>query len=398
MINRILPNIASLQCKYNFVRPLPYPFKSATSISSDVEFFEFSFFEELMKFLNSTENTALGNGLGLSVSSSFFFYATNNTTFGYLDGTDPSLPPGKHSRRLNDYLSAGYIDTNHAFGDFDEPGSLFTRAHAMRYYEELDKIGVKIPIFTNHGGPTNLQNIGKGYDYHSGDKKGSRSYHADLFLEGRVRFAWTDELYIEDLHRNQKGFAPKNDAFILKDIPLNDGSSMIGFNRYRGTGTLAPNFSSFDYQVKSIDWQELCKRNGIVIFYQHFGVAFKNYQGCHSASISFLKNNQHLLRPFYKLAELSDRGDVWVPRLLDLLEYLEMQRKLEINFKETENSQIFSIENAGKNFSNLCLYVNPRKEIRVVSNGKDLPIVYNGPDASKQYSVSVEPEKRELIW
>ncbi len=52
----------------------------------------------------------------------------------------------KEAQRLRAYIKCGYIDTNHAFGDFNVTEN-FTRNHALKVYEMLDKYALSIPIY-----------------------------------------------------------------------------------------------------------------------------------------------------------------------------------------------------------------------------------------------------------
>ena len=57
----------------NNIRPYPYPYKSAISISNDPDFTDFEFFEELLKFLNTDQKTEFGYGVNLELTSGTFY-------------------------------------------------------------------------------------------------------------------------------------------------------------------------------------------------------------------------------------------------------------------------------------------------------------------------------------
>ena len=96
------------------VRPWPYPFKAALTISNDAEYVSFNFFEELMTFLNTESQTSLGQGLGIEVTSSVFHFSANPYNFSVFKGASPDAKPSEYAHRIEEYLSGGWIDTLHA--------------------------------------------------------------------------------------------------------------------------------------------------------------------------------------------------------------------------------------------------------------------------------------------
>ena len=70
---------------------------------------------------------------------------------------------------MREMIKAGRLDAMHALGDF-ENGNFF-RYFAEYALEELDKNGLSVPIWSNHGGFGNIQNIGteNSFYHHSGD-------------------------------------------------------------------------------------------------------------------------------------------------------------------------------------------------------------------------------------
>jgi hypothetical protein len=173
------------------VRALPYPYKAGVAISNDAEFMSSEFFEGLMAFLNSTGQTPLGRGLGLEVTSSAFFYSAHPYSFSYFEGAAVGGGKAPFAARMEEYLRAGWIDTLHAYGDFDGVGG-FQRAHAERTFDALARMGVTLPIYTNHGDSANVQNIGGDAAYHLGDIPGTPAYHTDLLKTHGARYIWTD--------------------------------------------------------------------------------------------------------------------------------------------------------------------------------------------------------------
>src|SRR4030042_3229005 len=57
------------------LRKFPYPFRAAIAICSDIDNTEtLEEFLEIQRFLNTGEATSMGEGLGLEIGNSFFFY------------------------------------------------------------------------------------------------------------------------------------------------------------------------------------------------------------------------------------------------------------------------------------------------------------------------------------
>ena len=63
------------------LRPLPYPYRAMLAICSDLdETPDRQVYWEIMRFLNTRENTAIGPGVGLEVGNSIYFVERANQT------------------------------------------------------------------------------------------------------------------------------------------------------------------------------------------------------------------------------------------------------------------------------------------------------------------------------
>ena len=139
----------------------------------------------VFRYWATGEQTEFGTGLGLPVASSLFVYSRNPAAppqAAYLDGDRDGLL---------DAYRRGWIDSLHGLGDFTEAQHC-TRDLARKAFEALAADGVRLKVWTNHGGPENRQNIlrpGTG-----GDEPGSSSYHADLAFDYGIRYVWPSEL------------------------------------------------------------------------------------------------------------------------------------------------------------------------------------------------------------
>lgn len=393
----------SIQRKNQKVRALPYPYLGALSISNDIEYSSFEFFETLMKFLNTKHQTPLGAGLGLEVTSSLFFYSVHPYTFAYFSGSDARAKPSSVSQRIEDYLRAGWIDTNHAFGDFDRLGG-FRREHALRSYEVLSRLGLRLRVFTNHGDSENKQNVGGDVPYHCGDVRGHPAYHADLMKGNGVQFVWTDSMVKSD----RRGWITEardrsRKKSLLGECVLQDRSLYQGFTRFRPMGAHAPNLSSLGYQAQKVDWERFYRDHGVLVLYQHLGVLHKNAEGCQPATLEAIASRPEVfLAPFYRLKREQEEGRLWIRGLGGLLQYVSMVESVEVRYDGPAGGYQISCDQAVEKpeefFQGLTLYVEPTQRVRLCFGGIELSLLHNGRDETGQESVTVPWFRVEQIW
>ena len=70
------------------LRKFPFPFQAAMTICSDIDETRSSDeFLEIQRFLNTRSTTSMGNGIGLEIGNSFFFY-NHKKEFSYFDQDD----------------------------------------------------------------------------------------------------------------------------------------------------------------------------------------------------------------------------------------------------------------------------------------------------------------------
>jgi hypothetical protein len=85
----------------------------------------------------------------------------------------------------------GWIDSLHGLGDFSAAQPC-TRDLARRAFETLAADGVKLQVWTNHGGSENVQNMVRPGTV--GDVPNSTCYLADLAMKYGIRYLWPSEL------------------------------------------------------------------------------------------------------------------------------------------------------------------------------------------------------------
>jgi hypothetical protein len=131
---------------------------------------------ELMRFLNTTQDTTMGPGVGLELGNTIYFDMAPGQ-FSYWNATEADR------EKIRVLIRSGHIDCLHSYGDLAT-----TRADAGRALEELVKHDCRIPVWVDHAvAPTNFgADIMQGH----GDEKDHPAYHADLTLSYGIRHVW----------------------------------------------------------------------------------------------------------------------------------------------------------------------------------------------------------------
>jgi hypothetical protein len=164
---------------------LPPPYRAALALSIDSDGCTIQRLHRVLGYWATEEATPLGRGLNLPVAASMFGYSRNPEAppqAAYLDGDRDGL---------REAWRRGWIDTLHSVGDFaaDRP---CTRDLAKRAFDALAEDQVRLTVWTNHGGPHNIQDLL--LPASQGDVPGSSCYLSDLAFDYGIRFAWTSEL------------------------------------------------------------------------------------------------------------------------------------------------------------------------------------------------------------
>ena len=234
-----------------------HPRSAALALSIDCDGCTVDRLHRVFRYWATSEKTEFGDGLGLPVASSMFAYSRNPASppqASYLDGDRDGLL---------DAWRRGWIDSLHGLGAFvaSQPG---TRDLARRAFETLAADGVRLQVWTNHGGPENVQNLGLPRSI--GDVRDSVCYLSDLALDYGIRFLWTNQLtpligqdreatpgeyYAAHAHRSgvarwaariahpwsgrlvrKLGMEPYGHNRLLEPLALRDGRSVLSFRRY----------------------------------------------------------------------------------------------------------------------------------------------------------------------
>lgn len=155
----------------------PHPYRAMMTICSDLdETPDRNTYAEIARFLNTTDTTVMGPGVGLELGNSIFFLMPDNQ-FSYF-GTDEA---GREMVRA--MIRSGHIDCLHSYGDHAR-----TRRDVEAVLAELDKHGCHLGVWVDHS--KSDTNFGHDIMAGSGDVPAAAAYHADLTLRQGVRYVW----------------------------------------------------------------------------------------------------------------------------------------------------------------------------------------------------------------
>jgi len=157
------------------LRPFPYPYRSMLAICSDLDGTPNKHvYMEIMRFLNTAETTAMGQGVRLEVGNSIHFRAKPQR-FSYWSTDDA----GREMIRA--LIRSGHIDCLHSFGEL-----VFTRDEAKDALDELKRHECYMEVWVDHGSAAT--NFGSDIMDGHGDEIGHPAYHADLTIDYGVKY------------------------------------------------------------------------------------------------------------------------------------------------------------------------------------------------------------------
>jgi hypothetical protein len=159
------------------LRPFPFPYRAALAICSDLDETPSAVaYLETARFLNTTEPTALGTGVGLEAGNTIYFDMPAGQ-FSYWNADD------RGRGEVRALIRSGHVDCLHSFGDLAT-----TRAHAGRALDELARHDCALGVWVDHG--VAVSNFGADIMQGQGDVVGSAAYHADLTMDFGIQYVW----------------------------------------------------------------------------------------------------------------------------------------------------------------------------------------------------------------
>lgn len=338
------------------LRDWPYPYRAALTISNDADWMQWQTFLDIHSYLNTDRDTPLGKGLDLEISDSFFpFTEDEGREFSYFSGYEGKK--SKYASQIRELVQAGYIDTLHTYGDFDQ-GICFKRKMADIAINEFMKQDMRLEVWTNHGTVNNIQNIGgsTGY-YQHGDLRDSSAYHTDLSIQYGIKHYWNDTVLTTRfaLPKREPNFFPnllgghprlflinKVLARILSSrlgcavLPamsgrglcsihvLRDASKIWNFVRFRFTTMLAyaPHARSLHLQLTDVNLKQLIKKRSVAIIYQHLGIMRDDKGRITNNPLPYFTSEQ--IQCLKRIEQLAIAGTLFVTGLRRLLNYINV--------------------------------------------------------------------------
>lgn len=365
---------------------------------------------DTIRFLNGTDTTSMGRGLGLEVGNTIYF----------------DMPPGQFSywnagererEQVRTLIRSGHVDCLHSFGDLATE-----RGHAERALEELERNGCRLHVWVDHGrAPTNF---GADIMMGEGDLPGARAYHADLTLAHGIRYVWrgrVTSIVGQGIPRNIGGmfraghplsssrtlgkelvkgwsgalfggkYAMHSVNSVVREVVLRDGGASAEFLRcnphWRGVsrGETAEGIS----EVLTPGFLELLEmRGGVCVLYTHLGKIGGGKAPFGTEAIRGLRN----------LAGRVAERRILLTTTRRLLDYVHARDVLRFNAIRTGGELRINLDGGETNgkrgggaaMSGLTFYVPDPAGTRVFSGAVEVgPLQRNPTDATGRGSVSI---------
>lgn len=391
------------------VRRWPYPYRAMLAICSDLdETPDWAVYWETMRFLNTTEVTSMGPGVGLEVGNSIYFDMPSEQ-FAYWNTDDA----GRAMVRM--LARSGHIDCLHSFGDLAT-----TRRHAGRALEELVRHDCRMAVWVDHGvAPTNFDG---GIMRGRGDLQGDEAYHADLTHAYGINYVWrgrVTSIVGQDATRSLRGifrlrhplasvttvlrelakgvlgqrgsvkYAMHGSNRLLRDTQLRDGRRVHEFirtNPHWGGVSRGDTAEGLAEVLSDSILRRIVHREAAAILYTHLGKVKRAGEPLPPAT------REALLR----LARWKHDGQILVTTTRRALDYRRMIQGLHVTTIEQPGALQIRVttrdptaDRAGA-LAGLTLYVSAGLRVRLSVDGYDLPgLDYNAPDYTGRPSVSV---------
>jgi hypothetical protein len=402
------------------LRTVPYPYRAMVAICSDLdETPDRHVYGQIMRFLNTTGDTAMGPGVGLEVGNTIYFDMPSDQ-FAYWN-TDEA---GREMVRA--LIHSGHVDCLHSYGDLAT-----TREHAGRALDELSRHDCKLEVWIDHGtAATNLDpDIMQGH----GDEIGHEAYHVDLTTDYGIKYVWCGRVtsvvgqdipaqisgifdwghpvasgrtLLKDVAKRRLArsgsvkYAMHGPNETLRQTALRDGRPVHEFmrcNPHWGGVSSCDQGRHIDKVLTRQMLDRLVERGGTCVLYTHLGKI-------DDPRIPF---NPGAVRAFRLLAEEFYAGRVLVTTTRRLLGYRQAIRDIcweSTNDADGTSTVIIAERDAGglgalhpADLTGLTFYVpDPSKTHVAVAGNEVLHLVRNAPDYTGRPSVSLAWPKLEF--
>jgi hypothetical protein len=390
-------------------RRLPYPFRAMLAICSDLdETPGVDTYLESLRFLNTTERTAMGTGAGLEVGNSLYFdMAPGQVSYWNADDR------GRAAFRT--LIRSGHIDCLHSYGD-----TAVTRAHAARALDELDRHGCRFEVWIDHAiAPTNLgADIMRG----TGDVRGAAAYHADLTCAHGIRFVWRGRVtsvtgqdaprdvgtIFSPAHRaastktlakeatkgllgrasDRSRYAMHATNRLLRPVSLRSGHAVeefIRFNPHWGGVSCGDTADGLAEVLTEPMLEALAAREGVGVLYTHLGKVSSRTEPFNAATRDAL----------HRLAAHQAAGSILVTTSRRLLGYCAAVRDLSFTASENRGTLAVEVRTAAgvsaADLQGLTFHTpaTPARATLAINGAPPVSLVVNPPDDTGLRSVSL---------
>ena len=395
------------------LRNCPYPYQAMLAICSDLdETPDRRVYWEIMRFLNTTEDTAMGPGVGLEVGNSIYFDMPQDQ-FAYWNTDDA----GREMVRT--LTRSGHIDCLHSYGDLATG-----REQAARALDELAGHDCKLEVWTDHGtAPTNL---GAGIMAGHGDQLDHDAYHADLTVDYGVKYVWrgrvssitgqeapanlcgiftcghpvasTRTLLKEAIKRRRgrsgdEKYAMHGPNETLRPVVLRDGAPVYEFmrcNPHWGGVSSCDQGRHIGNVLTDAMLERLVGRSGTCVLYTHLGKI-------DDPRVPF---DEMAVAGFRRLAYAHGDGKILVTTTRRLLGFRRAMREIAFTTSQDDKGLRIDLTSQAKespigalspsDLAGLTFYVPDPEKVRILLDGREMSdIQCNGPDHTGRRSVSL---------
>jgi hypothetical protein len=395
------------------LRQLPYPYRAMLAICSDLdETPDWHVYWEIMRFLNTTETTVMGPGVGLEVGNSIYFDMPPNQ-FAYWN-TDKAS-----QEMIRTLIQSGHIDCLHSYGDWAT-----TRKHVARALDELARYNCKLEVWTDHG--TAVTNFGSDIMQGHGDEPHHEAYHADLTIGYGIKYVWCGRVTSitgQDVPANLGGilnwrhpmvsgrtlfkeaakrkltrwgnhkYAMHGPNTTLRPSVLRDGRLVYEFlrcNPHWGGVSSCDQGRHIGEVLTDGVLDRLVRRGGTCVLYTHLGKI-------NNPGVPFNKGAVEVLR---RLAEAFRSGSILVTTTRRLLGYLRTVREIVYDSVQSEKGLRIDLntravessigELSAADLNGLTFYIPDAKAICMTIDGQEVTdLQRNAPDHTGRPSVSL---------
>lgn len=368
-------------------RDLPWPYKAMLALCSDLD--ETPGAEAYLatsRYLNTTERTPFGTGVGLEVGNTLYFYM-DASQFSYWNATEAER------EAVRDLVRSGHVDCIHSFGD-----TATRREQVQATLEHLEAAGCRMQVWIDHA--VAVTNFGADIMQGEGDLPGSPAYHADLTFDYGVRYVWrgrVSSMHGQDAPPSVAGiwrpglpagslttlgketakrvlaavgsakYAMHRGNRLLRDVMLRDGRRATEFlrsNPHPLGVSAGDNAAGLAAALSDTFLDRLVRRRAKAIVYTHLGKRIDPRTGFPAATRAALE----------KLAARVQREEVLVATTRRVLDFARLMQTLSFTVHDTGDALEIRLGNGVGDLplDGLGFRVPRERDVRLLCRGREI--------------------------